>query len=87
MNIQEKYSDQIIGTLHCYDRVNIKCSFGNFGYADGMSIFFREINQKLFDFHNIFKPVTEATNSNAERLAKENGLKIEFIQFFTYSIL
>ena len=80
MNIIDKYSDKIVDSLYCYDRVNIKCSFGNFGYATGMSSFFREINQKCFDFHNVFKPVTEAINSNAERLAKENGLKIEFIR-------
>jgi len=45
-----------------------------------MSIFFRAINQKCFDFHTVFKPVTDSIHSNAERLAAENGLKIEFIR-------
>jgi hypothetical protein len=80
MDLLEKYSDKISGLLHCYDRVNIKCSFGRFGYADGMSIFFGELKQKCFDFHNVFKPVTEAINANAERLSEESGVKIEFIR-------
>ena len=80
MDITVKYSDKISGLLYCYDRVNIKCSFGSLGYSVGMTSFFREINQKCFDFHTVFKPITDAINSNAERLAEENGLKIAFIR-------
>jgi hypothetical protein len=80
MNIIDKYSDKISGILHCYDRVNIKCSLGNFGYAGGMTIFFSEIKRKCFDFAKVFQPVTDSINSNAERLAKANGLEIEFIR-------
>jgi len=79
MALVEKYSDRISGVLNSYDRVNIKCVPGAWGYADGMGIFFNTINRRCFDFHNVFKPVTDAIVANAEEIAARNGLEIEYI--------
>ena len=79
MVLVEKYSDRISGVLNSYDRVNIRCVPGAWGYADGMGIFFNTINRRCFDFHNVFKPVTDAIVSNAEEIAARNGLEIEYI--------
>ena len=80
MRIKDKYADKISGVLYDYDRVNIKCTAGAFHYADGMTTFFNVIGAKCFDFHNVFKPVTKGIIENAEMLAKDAGLGIEFIR-------
>ena len=80
MLITEKYSEQIDGVISCYDRVNVKCVAGKFGYADGMAMFFYLIFMKIFDFVNVFKPVTEKIKENAEKIATDNGIEIEYIR-------
>jgi hypothetical protein len=35
---------------------------------------------RLFDFAEFCKPTTEAIRENAERMAQEHGLEIEFIR-------
>jgi len=79
MTLVERYSDRIDGVLYSYDRVNIKCVPGTWGYADGMGMFFNVINRRCFDFHNVFKPVTDAIIANAADIAASNGLEIEYI--------
>jgi hypothetical protein len=57
--ITDFYKDNIIGVLECFDRLNINATAGTFGYAEGMTNFFYTNNFKIFDFHNIFTPITE----------------------------
>ena len=80
MLITQSYKDKISGVLSCYDRINIKCTAGTFGYSDGMCIFFNTINRRYFDFHKVFEPVTKKIIENAERIAKENNMEIEYIR-------
>jgi hypothetical protein len=80
MRIEDKYAEKISGVLYGYDRINIKCTAGAFHYADGMTIFFNVIGEKCFDFHKVFTPVTKGIIENAELLAKNAGLEIEFIR-------
>ena len=80
MLITEKHEKDILGTLSCYDRVIINATPGKFGYSGGMTHFFYQNELKIFDFHKVFEPVTEAIRENAERIASENGTKIEYIR-------
>jgi hypothetical protein len=80
MLITETHRDEIKGVLHCYDRVLISVIAGTFGFPDGMGMFFSTHNYRVFDFANVFKPVTEGIKRNAERIAAENGIEIEFIR-------
>ena len=80
MSLTEKYAEDINGLLYCYDRINVKCVAGQFGYGSGMEQFFNGIGKRFFDFVNVFKPVTEQIVANAERIAEENGVEIEFIR-------
>jgi len=80
MLLTEKHKEKIEGIINCYDRINIKCTLGTFGYADGMAMFFNMISRKCFDFHNVFKPITERIKNNAERIASENGMEVEYIR-------
>lgn len=79
MLITESYKEDILGTLFCYDRININGTAGTFGYADGMRQFFYSNNFRIFDFDKIFTPVTETIVENAKKLASENNLKIEYL--------
>jgi len=45
-----------------------------------MTSFFYEKGFLIFDFAKIFKPLTEAIRANAEKIAEESGIKIEFIR-------
>ena len=78
--ITEIHKEDIYGTISCYDRVIISGTAGIFGYARGMTSFFYGKGYRIFDFANVFKPVTDNIKENAERIAKENGLEIEYIR-------
>jgi hypothetical protein len=80
MLITEKHALEIHGTLSCYDRVIVSGTAGKFGYNVGMTTYFYEKGYRIFDFAKIFTPITEAIKENAERIAKENGIKIEYIR-------
>jgi hypothetical protein len=80
MLLTEKYKEDIVGILSCYDRVIINGIAGTFGYAGGMTNFFYANSFRIFDFAKIFTPVTEKIKENAEKIAKENNIEIEYIR-------
>lgn len=80
MLINEVHKDKILGSIFCYDRININATAGTFGYADGMTSFFYANGFKIFDFHKIFEPVTNDIVKNAEKIANDNNLEIEFVR-------
>lgn len=80
MLITDAYKNDILGVLQCYDRVNINATAGTFGYSDGMTNFFYSNGFKIFDFHNVFTPVTENIIKNAEKIAADNNIKIEYVR-------
>ena len=80
MLITEAYKKDIEGILQCYDRININATAGTFGYSDGMTHFFYSNGFKIFDFHNVFTPVTKNIIKNAEQIASNNNLKIEYVR-------
>ena len=78
--ITEKYTNEISGTLSCYDRIIINGTLGKWGYTGGMTSFFYEKGYRIFDFAKIFTPITEAIKENAKRVATESGVEIEHIR-------
>lgn len=80
MLITESHKADILGQIACYDRVVINGVNGPWGYDKGMTSFFYSMKYKIFDFHKIFSPITDQITANAESIAKENGIKIEFIR-------
>jgi hypothetical protein len=80
MLLTEKYKTNISGILGCYDRVIIKGTPGNLGYADGMTAFFYSHGYKIFDFHKIFTPLTNSIKENLEKLAKAHDIEIEYVR-------
>lgn len=80
MLLTERYKSEISGVLGCYDRVIIRGTAGNMGYADGMTAFFYSHHYKIFDFAKIFAPITERIKANLEQMASESGIAIEYIR-------
>ncbi len=76
----ERHAERIVGTLSCYDRVIIQGTLPGVGYAAGMTGYLKARGLRIFDFAEFSKPLTQAIRENAERIAREHGLVIEFIR-------
>jgi hypothetical protein len=75
-----RYSDKIQGVLSCYDRVILKGTLPGICYAQGMTSYLYSKGIRIFDYPRFAEPFRDAINENAKRIAKENGLEIEFIR-------
>ena len=81
MNIPliERHADDISGVLSCYDRIIITGTVPGICYAGGMTGELYRRGVRIFDFENFAKPFAEELIANAERLADEAGIEIEYI--------
>lgn len=78
--LPDKYRNQIHGVLHCYDRVIMAGSLQPFCYAHGMTNYLYQQQIRIFDYTQFAEPLRDEIRQNAERIATENGLTIEFIR-------
>ncbi len=80
MLLTERYSNDIYGVLTCYDRILIHGNIAGWCYADGMTGFLKSKGIRIFDFPKFAEPLNELVRQNAEEVAKENQVDIEFIR-------
>lgn len=78
--LTERYSDKINGVLSCYDRVLLQGTLPGLCYADGMTKYLYDHNIRIFDYPMFAEPLRDQIRENAEQLAVEHGLKIEFVR-------
>jgi hypothetical protein len=78
--LTERRSEQIAGVLGCYDRMLIQGTLPGLCYAEGMTGYLYAQQVRIFDYPRWAQPLRDALRENAERLAAENGLEIEFIR-------
>lgn len=78
--LTEKYSERLDGVLHCYDRVVLFGSLDPLCYAKGMTNYLYTHQIRIFDYAQFAEPLRDEIRSNAEAIAAEAGLNIEFIQ-------
>jgi len=76
--LTEKYETEIAGLLHCYDRVIIRGYLQPLGYAKGMTKYLYQEGVRIFDYPKFAEPLRHEIRANAETMAQENGLDIEF---------
>jgi DNA-binding MarR family transcriptional regulator len=76
----ERYQDKIAGVLSCWDRVVITGILPGLCYAAGMTSYLKAHHIRIFDYPRFAEPFREQLRSNAEHLAKQAGLKIEFMR-------
>ena len=80
MLLTDKYADQIYGVITCYDRMIIQCYIPGWSHAEAMTAYMKTNNIRIFDFSSFSQPLTEQIRQNAQRIADENGIEIEFIR-------
>lgn len=78
--LTEKYTDALDGVLHCYDRVVLTGSIQPWSYAQGMTGYLYAHGIRIFDYVQFAQPLREQICANAEALAQEAGLEIEYIR-------
>lgn len=79
MLITEKYRDKISSVITCYDRIIIQGIIPGWSYAEGMTSYLNANKIKIFDYAAFSQPMTQKVRENAEKIAKENNIEIEFM--------
>jgi len=76
----ERHQGEISNVLSCFDRVVITGTLPDIGHAGAMAQWLGARGIRLFDYPQWAEPLREELRQNAERLAAEAGLEIEFIR-------
>lgn len=77
--LTERYANEIAGVIESYDRIVLSGHLQPVSYAQGMTSYLYRAGIRIFDYTQFAEPLRNLIRSNAERLAKANGLAIEFI--------
>jgi len=77
--LTERHEHQIAGVLGCWDRVLIFGTLPKICYAEGMTSYLYERKVRIFDYPKFAEPFRNQLRENAERLAADNGIEIEFL--------
>lgn len=78
--LTERYAAQIAGVLSCWDRLLVFGSLPKICYAGGMTSYLYERKVRIFDYPGFAEPFRNQLRENAERLATEAGIEIEFVR-------
>src|SRR5215210_252715 len=76
----ERYSRRIVGQLSCLDRVVITGTLPGACYAGGMTGILYRRGVRIFDYAQFAKPLAEQAKANAERLAAQADVEIEYVR-------
>jgi len=75
----ERYSDKVVGVLGCYDRIVLSGTLTAIAHPDAMAAELRREGIRCFDLANYVEPLREQIRANAERIASEHGLTIQYL--------
>jgi len=78
--LTETYQDQIRGILSCFDRIIIQGTLPIFCYPEGMTSYLNAKNIRIFDYPSFAMSLRDLIIQNAQRIASEAGLEIEYIK-------
>ena len=79
-NFIERHNTKIKGVISCFDRIVLTGTIPGICYAQGMSSFLTTKNIRIFDFTKWADPLREDIRTNAEKVASDNDLEIDFIR-------
>lgn len=79
-NFIERYNTKIKGVISCFDRIVLTGTIPGICYAEGMTSLLIKKSIRIFDYTDFVEPLREEIRVNAEKLAGENGLEIEFVR-------
>jgi hypothetical protein len=78
--LTDRFADQIVGVLGCYDRLIIQGTIPDFCYAQAMTNYLYARKIRIFDYPQYAQPLRDGLREHAERVAAENEIPIEFIR-------
>jgi len=79
-NFIERHNTKIKGVISCFDRIVLTGTIPGICYAEGMTSLLFKKSIRIFDYTDFVEPMREELRLNAEKLAEENGLEIDFIR-------
>jgi hypothetical protein len=79
-SLSERFEQELDGVLSCYDRIVITGNLQSLCYAQGMTHYLYQQGIRIFDYAKFAEPFRERIRENAEALAQESGVKIDFIR-------
>ena len=74
------YKEKIAGVLSCLDRVIITGTIPGICYSQGMTSYLYSKGIRIFDYTKYVEPLRNEIRANAEQIAKENNIEIEFVR-------
>jgi predicted transcriptional regulator len=78
--LTETYKKEIACVLSCFDRLLLSGTIPEISYSQGMTKYLYQNEVRIFDYPKFAEPFKEKIRLNAERIAKEHGIEIEFIR-------
>lgn len=75
----ERYADKIVGVIGCYDRVVVAGTLTGIAHPEAMARVLFQAGVRCFDLGQYVEPLREQIRQNAEKLAAEHGLQIQFL--------
>ncbi len=78
--IRERHEKKIKGTISCFDRIVITGTVPEICYSGGITQVLKSHGIRIFDYTKFAEPLRNIIRDNAEMLARENDLEIEFIR-------
>jgi len=76
----QRHTDRITGVIFYYDRVVLTGTIPKLCHASAMARFLRYKGIRIFDYPKWAEPLREDICVHAEAVAKDAGLKIDFIR-------
>ena len=80
MLLTERYKNQIEGVISSYDRIIIQGTLPGWCFDKGMTSFLIASKIRIFDYPEFAQAMRDEIRDNAECIAKDNGIEIEFIR-------
>src|SRR3990172_2481371 len=78
--LTQTHTEKISFTLSCYDRIIINGIMPEISYSQGMTSYMYQHKEKIFDYPRFAEPMKTVIKENAERIAKEENIEIEFVR-------
>lgn len=80
ISLLDRHEKDILGIISCWDRVIVHGTLPGFGHSAGMTSYLKVHGIRIFDYARFAEPLRDRIRSNAEKLAEENGIDIEFVR-------
>lgn len=79
-SLTQRYSEQIRGVVNCFDRLIITGTLIGVCHPQGMTSYLCAHQIRIFDFPRFAEPLRDEIRQNAEKLAQDEALEIEYIR-------